>query len=146
MKPQTQTLGRAASTLLCGALFGFGLALSGMVRPDIVLSFLHFRDLGLMLVMGGAVAVVLVTYKAVPRWMRHPLWGGEFQTHPSTWNSNTALGAALFGVGWGLSGLCPGAAIAALGTGSGDILWGVGAMALGALTQGWVKDRRPSRG
>jgi uncharacterized membrane protein YedE/YeeE len=50
---------QAMATLAAGALFGFGLSLSGMVRPEVVLSFLRFEDWGLMLVMGGAVAVVL---------------------------------------------------------------------------------------
>ena len=48
-------------------LFGFGLSLSTMIQPEVVLSFLHLQDFGLMLVMGGAVVVVLVAYKLVPR-------------------------------------------------------------------------------
>lgn len=129
--------GRLVAVLLCGALFGFGLALSTMVRPEIVLGFLRFQDYGLMLVMGAAVAVTLVAYRWAPRLLARPLLGGSFHTHPSAWNRDTALGAALFGVGWGLCGVCPGPAIANLGTGNWTLLWALGGMALGALAQGW---------
>ena len=123
-------------TLASGALFGFGLSLSGMVKPEVVLSFLRFEDWGLMLVMGGAVAVVLLAYQLTPKLLTHPLLGGRFDTHGSTWNRNTALGSALFGVGWGLCGVCPGPAITGLGTGNLDLLWALGGIALGALAQG----------
>ncbi|MCZ2407659.1 MAG: YeeE/YedE family protein [Burkholderiales bacterium] len=129
--------GRLVAVLLCGALFGFGLALSTMVRPEIVLGFLRFQDYGLMLVMGGAVAVTLVAYRWAPRLLARPVLGGSFHTHPSAWNRDTALGAALFGMGWGLCGVCPGPAIANLGTGNWTVLWALGGMALGALAQGW---------
>jgi uncharacterized membrane protein YedE/YeeE len=119
-----------------GALFGFGLSVSGMIKPEIVLSFLLLQDLGLMLVMGGAVVVTLMAYKLAPRFMARPILGDRFHGHASAWNRNTAVGAAIFGVGWGLCGVCPGPAIAALGTGNWDLLWAVGAIALGALVQG----------
>lgn len=123
-------------TLVAGALFGFGLSLSTMVQPQVVLGFLRFQDMGLMLVMGGAVCVALLAYKLLPRLMKKPLWDDHFHPHPSQWNRNTAVGAALFGVGWGLSGVCPGPAIAGLGLGNWDMLWALGGMAVGALAQG----------
>ena len=129
-------LARSLATLAAGALFGFGLSVSGMIRPEVVLSFLHFSDFGLMLVMGGAVLVVLLTYKLAPRLLARPLLGDHFQAHPSAWNRDTAVGAALFGVGWGLCGVCPGPAIAGLGAGNWDLLWALGGIALGALVQG----------
>jgi uncharacterized membrane protein YedE/YeeE len=124
------------ATLAAGALFGFGLSYAGMIRPEVVLSFLQMRDWGLMLVMGGAVVVVGVTYQFVPRWLGQPLLGGHFAQHPSAWNRDTALGAALFGIGWGLCGVCPGPAIAGLGTGNLDLLWALAGIAAGALAQG----------
>ena len=127
---------RGLSTLLAGMLFGFGLSVSGMVRPEVVLSFLHGVDFGLMLVMGGAVLVVLLAYQWLPRWMARPVLDDHFHTHPSHWNRDTALGAALFGVGWGLCGVCPGPAIAGLGTGNWNLLWALAGIALGALVQG----------
>ncbi|MEZ5662775.1 MAG: DUF6691 family protein [Burkholderiaceae bacterium] len=125
------------AVLASGALFGFGLSYSTMVRPEVVLSFLHLQDFGLMLVMGGAVAVTLLTYVLAPRVLGRPLLGERFHTHVSLWNRDTVLGAALFGVGWGLSGVCPGPAIAGLGTGNTDLLWALAGIALGALLQGW---------
>lgn len=136
MSAPRPSLASAAVTLLAGALFGFGLSLSTMVQPQVVLGFLRFQDMGLMLVMGGAVVVALLAYKGAPRLMKKPVLDDHFHPHPSTWNSNTAVGAALFGVGWGLSGVCPGPAIAGLGTGNWDLLWALGGMAAGALVQG----------
>jgi len=122
--------------MAAGALFGFGLSLSTMVRPEVVLSFLRLQDFGLMLVMGGAVLVVLVAYKLVPRIMARPVLDDHFHTHPSVWNRDTAMGAAIFGIGWGLCGVCPGPAIAGLGTGNWDLLWALAGISLGALVQG----------
>ncbi len=133
---RSNSLAKGLATLAAGALFGFGLSISTMVRPEVVLSFLRFQDFGLMLVMGGAVVVVMLTYKLVPRLMRHPLLDDHFHAHPSVWNRDTAVGAALFGVGWGLCGVCPGPAIAGLGTGNWDLLWALAGIALGALVQG----------
>jgi uncharacterized protein len=129
-------LGQLLAVLVAGALFGFGLALSTMVRPEVVLSFLRFSDLGLMLVMGGAVAVALLAYQLLPRLLKRPLLGGQFHRHVAHMNRDTLQGAAIFGIGWGLCGVCPGPAIAGLGTGNGDLLWALGGIALGALVQG----------
>jgi uncharacterized protein len=130
------TLAKSLATLSAGALFGFGLSLSTMVRPEVVLSFLRFQDFGLMLVMGGAVVVVLVAYKLVPRIMARPVLDDHFHSHPSVWNRDTAMGAAIFGIGWGLCGVCPGPAIAGLGTGNWDLLWALAGISLGALVEG----------
>ena len=135
--PQKRSLAQALATLLAGALFGFGLSVSTMIQPQVVLSFLRFQDFGLMLVMGGAVLVALLAYKGVPRLLRHPLLGGNFQAHAAAWNRDTAVGAALFGIGWGLCGVCPGPAIAGLGAGNLDLLWALAGIGAGALAQGW---------
>ena len=127
---------RLLATLAAGVLFGFGLALSTMVQPEVVLSFLRFQDWGLMLVMGGAVAVTLLGYQFLPTLMKGPVLGGGFQRHASHWNRDTLQGAALFGIGWGLCGVCPGPAIAGLGTGNWTLLWALAGIALGALAQG----------
>lgn len=143
MSVANKTLPRALATLVAGALFGFGLSLSTMIRPEVVLSFLHLKDFGLMLVMGGAVAVVVPAYKLAPRLLGRPLLGDVFRRHPSVWNRDTLLGAALFGVGWGLCGVCPGPAIAGLGAGNWSLLWALAGIALGALLQGLRSDTRP---
>ena len=131
------------AVLGAGMLFGFGLALSSMVSPEVVLSFLLWRDFGLMLVMGGAVAVTLLAYRFGPCWLRQPLLGGSFGHHVALMDRDTVLGAALFGIGWGLSGVCPGPAIAGLGTGNLELLWALAGIAAGAWLQG-VTARAPT--
>lgn len=136
------TPARFIATLLAGALFGFGLALSTMVSPEVVLSFLHFQDFGLLLVMGGAVGVTVLAYQLAPRLMKRPLWGDHFAVRPAVLDRDTVLGAALFGVGWGLCGVCPGPAIAGLGVGNSAMLIALAGIAAGAWLQGWLAQRR----
>jgi uncharacterized membrane protein YedE/YeeE len=124
------------SVLVSGALFGFGLALSTMIKPEVVLSFLRLHDMGLLLVLGGAVAVTFVAYRFAPRVLSKPLAGERFGVHPSEMGARTLGGAALFGIGWGLSGVCPGPAIAGLGVGNWPILAALAAMVAGAYVQG----------
>jgi uncharacterized membrane protein YedE/YeeE len=128
--------GGLAVVALCGALFGFGLALSGMVRPQVVLAFLAGRDLGLLLVMGGAVVVTLAAYRLGPRLLARPWLGPRFHAHPSVLDRDTLVGSALFGIGWGLSGVCPGPAIAGLGTGSWELVWALAGIVAGAGLHG----------
>jgi uncharacterized membrane protein YedE/YeeE len=127
---------RFAATLASGALFGFGLSLSSMIHPEVVLSFLRFQDFGLLLVMGGAIMVSLLVFNLVPRLMRTSLLGDVFQRRTSAYTRSTALGAVLFGAGWGLCGVCPGPAIANLGTGNWALLWALGGIVLGAMVHG----------
>ncbi len=122
--------------LVAGALFGFGLSLSTMVRPEVVLSFLRFNDFGLLLVLGGAVAVTLLVYQIAPRLLAKPLFGEVWDKHPSVMNTRTIGGAAIFGIGWGICGVCPGPAIAGLGTGNWPLLVAVVAIFAGAWVQG----------
>ena len=136
MNPNTLTLPKAIATLLAGGLFGFGLSLATMVQPEVVIGFLQFKDWGLMLVMGGAAGLAMVAYKGFPRCFARPLLGGQFLKQPAKWNRPTVVGAGIFGIGWGISGVCPGPAIAALGTGNTDILWALGGIVLGALAHG----------
>ena len=127
---------------LGGAVFGFGLSLSTMIRPEVVLSFLRFEDFGLMLVMGGAVVVTAIAYQLAPRLMHRPLFGTAFGKHASELNAPTLGGAAIFGIGWGLSGVCPGPAIAGLGAGNWPLLWALAGLFAGAWVQGWLASRR----
>lgn len=127
-------------TALGGMLFGFGLALSTMVSPEVVLSFLQLQDFGLMLVMGGAVAVTLVAYQLAPRLLKRPLFGGTFATREAQLDLKTLVGAAIFGLGWGICGVCPGPAIASLGVGNLDMLWALTGILVGAYAQGLLAD------
>lgn len=133
------SVSRFFAVLLSGALFGFGLALSTMVSPEVVLSFLRFQDFGLMLVMGGAVCVTVLVYQWAPRLMRRPVLGDHFAVRPAVWDHDTLVGSALFGVGWGLCGVCPGPAIAGLGVGNTPLLVALLGIALGAYAQGWLR-------
>jgi uncharacterized membrane protein YedE/YeeE len=125
-----------AFVAISGALFGFGLALSTMVKPEVVIDFLMWRDLGLLLVLGGAVVVTFLTYRLLPRIARKPWLAESFATHPSAMSLRTLLGAAIFGVGWGLCGVCPGPAIAGLGVGNWPLLYALAGLAAGAFVQG----------
>ena len=126
----------AALVIVSGALFGFGLALSTMVKPEVVLNFLRFTDFGLLLVLGGALAVALVIYQLAPRLLKKPLLNGAFARRPTTTLKNTLIGSALFGIGWGICGVCPGPAIAGLGAGNWPLMITVFAMLFGAYVQG----------
>jgi uncharacterized membrane protein YedE/YeeE len=119
-----------------GIVFGFGLAVGGMSKPEIVLSFLQLKDFGLILLMGAATGVAFVAIKVVPRFVEKPVLGGEFKPRTRTLSRNTLIGAAIFGVGWGLSGQCPGSALSSLGVGNLPVLLGIAAMFLGAYVMG----------
>ena len=125
-----------AFVAIAGGLFGFGLALSTMVKPEVVIDFLMWRDLGLLLVLGGAVAVTFIAYQLLPRLARKPWLADSFGKHPSELSARTLGGAAIFGIGWGLCGVCPGPAIAGLGVGNWPLLYALAGLAAGALVQG----------
>ncbi|MFT4882824.1 MAG: putative membrane protein YedE/YeeE [Natronomonas sp.] len=123
-----------------GLLFGFGLAYSGMARPEVVLSFLELTDLGLLFVMGGAVLVSAPVFFFASRSGRSaPLTGARYVRRLKTMDRNVLVGGAVFGVGWGISGICPGAGYASLGIGNYPMLWGIAGMFIGAYGQGYVR-------
>lgn len=142
MAAYRMTAGRALAVGAAGALFGYGLSLSTMVQPLSVLRFLRGRDAGLLLVMGGAMGLALLAYQLLPRLLQRPLLGDSFGRHDAVLDRDTVLGAAIFGIGWGLCGVCPGPAIAGLGTGNLQLLWALGGIVAGAWLQGWWMARR----
>ena len=119
-----------------GLLFGFGLAIGGMSKQEIVLSFLQLNDLGLLLLLGGSALVTAITINLIPKLLEKPLLGGVFKKRTRTLNKRTIIGAIIFGVGWGISGLCPGSAMASLGTGNLPALIGIAGMFVGAYIMG----------
>lgn len=124
-----------------GLVFGAGLALSQMARPEVVLNFLQFEDLGLLFVMGGAALVAgPVIHLASRSGKSAPLTGREFARRVKSMDRNVLAGGAVFGVGWGISGICPGAAYASFGVGNWPILYGIAGMFLGAYIQGVGRD------
>lgn len=121
-----------------GLVFGVGLAVSRMARPEIVLDFLQFDDFGLALVMVGAAITAGVGFTLARRYGETaPLTGRAYAGRLKSFDRNVLVGGAIFGVGWGLSGVCPGAAYASLGIGNVPILWAVAGMFLGAYAQGY---------
>ncbi|WP_248515831.1 YeeE/YedE family protein [Salinarchaeum laminariae] len=135
----------APLVILGGLIFGFGLAYSHMARPEVVLDFLQFEDFGLVFVMFGGAAVTGVTYFLAPRLLgRAVLSGDDFERRLKPFDRNVLVGGAIFGVGWGLSGICPGAAYASVGIGNVTILWAIAGMFIGAYAQGVFRSRSPS--
>ncbi len=128
---------RLLAGLLCGALFAVGLCVAQMTDPRKVQAFLDVTgdwDPSLAFVMGGA---VLLTWAGF-RWVKHrtrPMLDTRFHwpvlTHV---DSSLVLGSALFGIGWGLTGYCPGPAIANLLAGGQEVWWFVPSM----LAGGWL--------
>ena len=123
-----------------GLIFGFGLGFSHMAQPEVVLNFLQFTDFGLLFVMFGAAVVTGITFFLATSFLgRAPLTGKPYGRRLKSFDRNVLIGGAIFGVGWGLSGICPGAAYASLGVGNYPILWGVAGMFVGAYAQGYVR-------
>jgi uncharacterized membrane protein YedE/YeeE len=130
--------------LVGGLIFGFGLAYSHMARPEVVLDFLQFEDFGLVFVMFGGAAVSGVSVLVATRVLnRAPLTGASFERRLKSFDRNVLVGGAIFGVGWGLSGICPGAAYASLGIGNVTILWALAGMFVGAYLQGYWRSQAP---
>jgi uncharacterized membrane protein YedE/YeeE len=120
--------------LATGLLFGAGLGLSGMTDPAVVLGFLDVAGAwnpALAFVMAGALAVTFVGYRLA--WRRAaPFWAPRFQLPVATAIDRRLLaGAALFGIGWGIAGWCPGPALASLTAASVPLLAFLAAMLVG---------------
>ncbi len=131
--------------LFGGLLFGFGLGYSHMARPEVVLDFLQFDDFGLLFVMGGAAGVTGLTFAVATRALGEaPLTGRPYGRRLKSFDSKVLLGGAIFGVGWGLSGICPGAAYASVGVGNYPALLAVAGMFVGAYAQGLWRSFRSS--
>ena len=123
---------------VAGLVFGIGLVLAGMTDPAKVIGFLDFLgdwDGSLMFVMGGAIAVHFLLFRVITR-RASPLFDARFHL-PTRRDLDTRLvaGAALFGVGWGLAGFCPGPGIVSLGSGTSAALVFVATMTVGMWVQ-----------
>ena len=135
-------------TLLSGLMFGFGLLLSGMANPAKVQNFLDLFgtwDPSLAFVMGGAIAVTMPGFWLVTRRSK-PFFNDVFHL-PSRTDLDARLitGAAIFGVGWGLGGFCPGPAVTALPLAAEGTLVFVATMLTGMAASKYVLHRQDSR-
>lgn len=111
---------------LGGAVFGIGLAIGGMTQPAKIVGFFDFFgswDPSLAFVMLGALIVYTPVYRWAVRTWQHPIWAPTF-TLPTRQDIDGRLvvGSAIFGVGWGLGGYCPGPAFTSVGAGSMEAL------------------------
>lgn len=128
---------RLVSTYLIGLIFGVGIAVSGMANPAKVLNFFDVAgtwDPSLIFVMGGAVMVAFIGYRIVLR-RPAPIIDAKFHL-PDNPRIDARLlgGSALFGVGWGIAGFCPGGALPALGTGRVEVFAFVAALIVGIFS------------
>ena len=119
---------------LVGVIFGTGIVISGMANPAKVINFFDVAgswDPSLAFVMGGALITAAIGYRLVLGRGR-PLFEGKFNL-PTARNLDARLigGSALFGVGWGIAGFCPGGALPALGTGRVEVIAFTAAMLAG---------------
>ncbi len=134
---------RLLSALAAGLVFGLGIAVSGMGNPAKVLNFFDpfgTWDPSLAFVMGGALVTTLIGYRAIfGRWSA-PLFDTRFHLPAvNTIDARLVGGAALFGVGWGISGFCPGGAIPALGFAPWPTTLFLVAMCGGILLARWLQ-------
>ncbi len=131
-------------TVLCsGLIFGIGLTVSGMVNPGKIINFLDVTgnfDATLIFVMGGAVVVTAIGYYFVLK-QKQPLFANRFHL-PTSKDIDLRLigGSALFGIGWGLSGFCPGPVLASLAFGYKESFIMLIAMAVGAYMARFVPE------
>lgn len=132
-----ETSSRVVSLVLAvgsGVLFGLGLVVSGMTLPDRVRGFLDLTawDPTLAFVMGGAVLAYTVLYRMIMRRQREPWFDGVFHL-PTRRDIDLPLvtGSAIFGIGWGLAGTCPGPGLVSAASGDSGAVAFVAAMLVG---------------
>ncbi|MDF3416120.1 YeeE/YedE family protein [Sulfitobacter sp. M57] len=130
-----------------GIIFGVGISISGMANPAKVLNFFDVFgtwDPSLMFVMGGALLTTFIGYKLVFG-RKAPIFDGTFRV-PTSRSIDAKLvgGSAVFGIGWGIAGFCPGGALPALGTGRWEAFAFVGALIAGIVIARWIMNRQPA--
>ena len=129
---------------IAGILFGFGLTLSGMLNPSKVQSFLNIFgiwDPSLAFVMVGGIIVALIGYNLVFK-MEKPIFSEEFDIPTLNYLDLKLIGgSALFGVGWGIGGLCPGPSIAILSTKFYPAIIFTFSMCIGLYLGRWLESR-----
>ena len=140
---------RLLSAFIVGLIFGAGIAISGMINPAKVLNFFDIAgtwDPSLIFVMGGALVTTFIGYRFVLRRDR-PVIEERFQL-PTARDIDARLvgGSAVFGVGWGIAGFCPGAAVPALGSGKWEVAFFVAALLAGLWVARAIRDRQAGKG
>lgn len=139
---------RLIASYIIGLIFGVGISISGMANPAKVLNFFDVAgtwDPSLIFVMGGAVVVTFIGYRFVLK-RPAPIMEAKFQL-PTRRDLDLPLiaGSAVFGIGWGIAGFCPGGALPALGTGKSEVFIFVAALLAGIIAVNILKRLRVSR-
>ncbi|RQV11974.1 hypothetical protein DF047_02940 [Burkholderia cenocepacia] len=139
---------QAGFAFLAGLLFGIGLIVSGMANPRKVLGFLDLAghwDPSLAFVMAGAIGVAVLAFAWAKRRTRS--WLGLPMQLPAARTITVRLvaGSAVFGIGWGIAGFCPGPAIVSIGFGAAKGIGFVVAMLAGMVLFEWIERRRNGR-
>ena len=135
------------SAFLIGSLFGLGIIIGGMGNPAKIMNFFDIAgsfDPSLIFVMGGALATTFIGYRLVFAQRKRPLIGTAFQVpKKADIDAPLVIGAVLFGIGWGITGFCPGGSIPAMTLGEPSVWIFIGAMIFGiTLARAW--NRRAS--
>ena len=132
--------------LISGLLFGLGMVISGMADPVKVIGFLDVSgnwDPSLMFVMGGALFVFMPAYFLLIKSKTKPLNAETFCLSTNKKIDTKLLsGAAIFGLGWGIAGICPGPAVSSLGLGNGDVVYFLIAMMIGLGSTHFILNKK----
>lgn len=138
-------MNKILSAFLIGAVFGIGIAISGMANPAKVLNFFDIAgtwDPSLLFVMGGALVTAAIGYRVLFGARQKPVFETGYSL-PTSRRIDAELigGSAVFGIGWGISGFCPGGAIPALGLGYAETFIFIAAMMAGIVVARALKAR-----
>lgn len=138
-------MNKILSAFAIGAVFGLGIAISGMANPAKVLNFFDVAgtwDPSLLFVMGGALVTTAIGYRVVFRARPKPVFENAYAL-PTARRIDAELvgGSAVFGIGWGISGFCPGGAVPALGLGHVETVIFIAAMTAGIVLARAVRSR-----
>lgn len=135
-------MGKIISALIAGLIFGLGLVISGMSNPAKVLNFLDLAgtfDPSLLFVMGGAIIVVFTGYKLVLK-RKTPIFDNAFHIPTrKDIDKNLIIGSAIFGIGWGIGGFCPGPSLTSVLLGSEGIIYFFPSLIVGLIITKIIK-------
>lgn len=131
--------------LLCGLLFGAGLTISQMVDPNKVLNFLDvtgYWDASLLFVMGSGLITYMIGYQLFIKKAKKPKLAPSFDLPSANEiDKKLLIGSSIFGIGWGVSGMCPGPALANLSSGNEKVLVFIICMVIGIIAAKYVGDK-----
>lgn len=137
MSDDERGLGLMLVIIANGLILGFGLAISNIVRPEIVFDFLQFNDLGLVFVMSGTVVVTDTVFILTETFDDCvPLAGRDYGRQLKSFGKDVVVGGVVPGAGWSISGICPDAVCASLNVGNYPILIVIGGVFVDAYLQG----------